>query len=169
MVLGSFLLAASAAAALADPGAIVFHDRVRKSGPVFTLGDVADLTSLPDPLRLRAAPLVLIDGVMERHDRVWSHRMLASRARALMPALGPRLSQPYSGFLHIQAKEQQISASGRNPEAVSIGDAVTTRLRIGIYMIERQGHALQPAKSGERFFVRTSDGVLSAHCCGGER
>jgi hypothetical protein len=163
------LTAIAAGAAFANPGAIVFHDNIRKSGPVLTLGDVADLTQLPVTIRARAASLALVDGAMARPGMTLRHHLLASRTRALMPLLGPRLDQTYPGALRINPTAPGISASGGDPEAVVVGDAVTTRLHFGIYTIERNGRALQSAKSGEWFFVRTSGGVISAQCCGGVR
>ncbi len=157
------------AAAIADPSAIVFHDKIQKSGPVLALGDVAELRRLPVTMRARAASLALYTDGAVRPGLTLSHRMLASRTRALMPVLGPWLDQAYHGVLHINATVQRISASRGGLKAVVVGDAVTTHLRAGIYTIEREGRALQSAKSGERFFVRTTDGVVAAYCCDGAR
>jgi flagella basal body P-ring formation protein FlgA len=161
------LTAIAAGAAIANPGIIVFHDNIRKSAPVLTLGDVADLTQLPVTIRARAASLVLVDGAMARPGMTLSHHLLASRTRALMPLLGPQLDQTYSGALRLNAMAPVIAASGSDFDAVVVGESVTIRLHFGIYTIERNGRALQSAKSGERFFVRTSGGVISALCCGG--
>jgi hypothetical protein len=72
-------------------------------------------------------------------------------------------------MFHDNASPRRVCASTSNSETVSAGDAVTTRLRIGSYTIEREGRALQAAKPGARFFIRTSDGVLAVYNCGGEQ
>ncbi|MBS0503421.1 MAG: hypothetical protein JSS55_06375 [Proteobacteria bacterium] len=134
-------------------------------GPV-ALGQVADLSVLPGSLRRRASGLAL----MARPARATliRHRLLASRARALMPALRPWLTEDQAGILqlapHADVQPVQLIAAGASEPARGASVAVLTR--IGLVTIERRGTAVQDARRGERAFVRFADGsVVSARCC----
>jgi hypothetical protein len=155
-----FLVAATSGSAIS------FHDAIRTASGVVTLGDAAELVVLPPALRERAASLVLVNATRSRQSI--AHNALAARARSRMPALGPWLSRTYAGMVRMDRsspRSAEIVAASSNPDAVAAGEAIVTRLRIGGYMIERNARALQAARAGERFFVRTPDGVLSPYCC----
>jgi len=56
------------------------------------------------------------------------------------------------------------------PPAIAVGDRVAIVARIGHTMVARKATALQPARDGQRFFVRTDDGaVFAAPAVGGGR
>ena len=156
------------AAAAAQPGAIAFREVLELPQAALRLGDVADMAEVPPELRARASALVLARG---REARVWSHRYLAARARSLMPALGPWLIGDYPGTLRID------QARGRNQPVMALidklpvayGDKLTARATTGIFTIDREATALQPAESGTFVFVRTRDGVIKSLCCGERR
>lgn len=145
---------------------IAFKDEaVAARGPV-TLGQVADVSALPASMRRRASDLVLI----ERPARVVtvSHRVLASRARSLMPALAPWLGEIRSGTLRLEAHHdaQPVRLVSDGGSRAIRGGSVTVVTRAGPFTIERRGTAVQDARSGERGFVRFADGsVVSATCC----
>jgi hypothetical protein len=168
--LAASLVLVMAASNGASVGNVMFHDATRTSAQVVRLGNIADLSSVPISLRPQAAALALFETTPV--EQVVGQHQVASRARSLMPALGPWLSRPYSGVVRIEGRFVQgpkTVVESNGPDGVVAGAAVITRLRLGIYTIERNGLALQPAKFGERLFVRTSDGVLSAYCCEGMR
>ena len=141
--------------------------RLGRSGDRFgSLGDVAELANVPPTVRARAAPLVI---ARDRKAAAWSHRYLASRARALMPALGPWLAGDYPGTLRIAKRHNPpvVALAAKLP--VAYGDKLTARTTIGIFTIDREATALQSAESGALVFVRTRDGVIRSLCCGERR
>lgn len=156
------------AAAAAQPGAIVFREVLEPPTATLRLGDVAEMADVPPQLRVRASALVI---ARDGQAKVWSHRYLAARARSLMPALGPWLAGDYPGTLRIDEtrgqKQPILALTDRLP--VAYGDKLTARATIGIFMIDRDATALQPAESGAFVFVRTRDGVMKSLCCGERR
>lgn len=114
--------------------------------------------------------LVLSTSPNWRQERRFDKRLLASRARALVPALKPWLSIAYSGSVRVlraSAPQPELVAGRLDGEAVKAGSPVIARIAVGPFSIEREGTAVQAGEPGERFFLRTRDGqILAARCCG---
>jgi hypothetical protein len=158
------LFLAFAALAQPQPASLGFRDAISVKGSTLTLGDVADLS-----VRDKASALVLMSVDKRRRGQLIPHGLLAARARALMPGLKSWFSGRYVGQLQLNPPRGdyvRIVASGNDAGAVDRGDKLMVRLQAGPISISRPAHALQSAKAGERFFVRTSDGVIAATCCG---
>jgi hypothetical protein len=163
------LFLAFAALAQPQPASLGFRDAISVKGSTLTLGDVADLNRLPLSVRDKASALVLMSVDKRRRGQLIPHGLLAARARALMPGLKSWFSGRYVGQLQLNPPRGdyvRIVASGNDAGAVDHGDKLMVRLQAGPISISRPAHALQSAKAGERFFVRTSDGVIAATCCG---
>lgn len=158
----------AAAAAAAQPGAIAFREVLEPLPGALRLGDVIEITDVPPQLRARASVLVI---ARDGQPRAWSHRYLAARARSLMPALGPWLTGDYPGTLQIYKargrKQPVLALTDKLP--VAYGDKLTARATTGIFTIDREATALQPAESGTFVFMRTRDGVIKSLCCGERR
>lgn len=134
-------------------------------GPVI-LGQIADLSAVPESLRRRASDLVLMERPAQ--PAAISYQSLASRARSLMPALRPWLNKVQVGTLrlngHYDAHPVELIAADASD--MIEGANVTVVTRAGPFTIERRGTAVQDARSGESSFVRFADGtVVSAACC----
>lgn len=156
---------------ITDP--LMFHTHARVPGDMVRLGDVADVSSLPESLRDRAAstPVARTGG----QRRVLSSRRMSERARAAMPALSgwlpsspDQLVQVDSDMVQEAPAQSARTASPHEPD-ISRGDALTIRVAIGPVVVEREVHALQSGRRGRPIFVRTAEGrVLSARVAGGE-
>ena len=159
--------AAVAAAALISPDPLVFRSQVRVTGDLVRLGDVADLSPLPEALRDRAAstPVARIG----THRQVLSSRLLSERARAAMPALSTWLPSSPDRPVDVEpiaAPEtptpSTLAAKPYEPD-INPGDTLTMRVAVGSVVVEREVHALQSGRRGHPVFVRTAEGrVLSA-------
>jgi len=134
------------------------------AGPI-ALGAVADLSVLPDALRLRAAALAV--GAAQAGDRNVPDGLLGARARSLMPVLGCWLPDDYGKALirlrvaptpSAAATPTMAALPWRQPAAVRRGDHLRLATVAGPVRVERDVEALQPARDGQRLFVRAADG-----------
>ncbi|MFA7603952.1 MAG: flagella basal body P-ring formation protein FlgA [Novosphingobium sp.] len=151
---------------------LIFAADAEIRGDIVRLGDVADVTVLPLELRLKAAdlPLAVLDKAATRASV--STGFLAAQARARMPLLGRWLARSDREFVTLTRPAAAglpiVRAAGT--QGVTKGEAVTVRVAIGPFRVEREGVALGTAHPDERVFVRTADGqVISAVCREGER
>jgi hypothetical protein len=162
--IGGWIVAASAA------GLITFHSDVRPPQNLLRLGDVADVSVLPDALRERAVILPLLRLPKGKDDVQISTGALKSRARALIPALGPWFGEKAEGTVHVRRmtpRATTLLAQALTDHGVAKGDKVRVTLRTGIFTIERDAVAMSNAKPGQRFFARTTDHkALPVLCCG---
>lgn len=164
-----FLAIVITTSAVAVPRPVPLVERLEhRSGPV-RLGEVADLAPLPSGLRERASKLQIAVIRSVKESVSIPHRQIAARARAMLPALGPWLVVASDDLLLINTER----SARRLPTATSAsGDVIVARepvvatVSAGIFRIHREGIALQDAAPGERLFVRTPDGVITALCCG---
>jgi hypothetical protein len=121
---------------------------------------------MPVPLRNQAAGLRLFVIAPNRKEQNVSQEAMASRVRSLMPALGPCLADRYAGDTRIRmGATNNMMAVPVGGDAIASGDRVSARIKAGIFTVERAGVAMQSAHRGERFFMRTRDGAISAQCC----
>jgi hypothetical protein len=171
-MISAYILSASVSLAPVQMDQIRFAEKIVASANMITLGDVANLESLPVPLRKQASalPMMMVGG---SGGRAIQHSQLASRARSLMPALAPWLHGSFEGQLVISGRFAQsrlpMARCDSGPEAVEIGRAVVVRVTAGPYQIERKATALQSARAGDRLFVRTADGdALAVQCEGSD-
>lgn len=92
MAFAAFVLALGlTAAAPPETPAIVYGRDVEIAAGQITLGDVADLSALPAPLREKAGRLIVARFPAGRDNATFSAARLSERGRALMPALAPWL------------------------------------------------------------------------------
>ncbi len=158
------LVAALALALTAPPDLVAFLPRASVRGEVVRLGDVADLSALPEPLRARAGttPVARVG----EGPQTLSTRRLAARARAAMPGLSPWLAAEADGVVEVVSAPVETPAPVPNPVAVapvspiSPGDVLTLRVTVGPVTVEREVRALQAGAPGQPVFVRTDDGVV---------
>lgn len=154
-----FLLLAALAAGVADP--LVFRAETTVSGPVVTLADVADLSSLPPRLRERAERLPV--ATISTSRTVLSTRAVSARARAAVPGLTSWLPDrtdrdivALAPALAAAPAALRVAADG----AIQTGDRLTVRVEVGPVAVEREVTALQAGQPGRDLFVRTAEGVL---------
>ncbi|WP_088307319.1 hypothetical protein [Novosphingobium sp. B 225] len=163
MGLGALLIAASAL------GTITFAAEAEVTGPTVRLGDVAELSAVPESLRRQAAGLPLARLALDQRRTVMDRAELAARARALMPVLRdllPAGSAPVTILRHTGLPALPL-ASGAAPGLIRKGEPVSVAVRAGPVMIRRSAKALQGATAGEQLFVATAErDVLTAVCCG---
>jgi hypothetical protein len=163
------LFLATAAAAPVPAQQMLFAEQIVAGESTLVLDKVADLSVLPDALRKSAAELSILPVGSDAQRGSYTHSQLASRARSLMPALGPWLVGPFEGTLTISHRENLPAAlCNGDDEGIAKGAPVVVRFVAGPFQIERAATALQPAKAGERLFVRTADGEALAVKCGGD-
>jgi hypothetical protein len=162
------ILLLSAAATVSPAGAVVFHHDVQLAAATsLTLGEVADLSVLPSEMRSSAAALVVVTIQKSRTIGSVPHAVLASRARSLMPALGPWLPSEQQGSVNIAPRANtNLGFTARcGEDGLEKGASVTLRLTTRDISIDRSALVLQTAKSGQRFFAKAADGtVLNATC-----
>ncbi|MFI4973088.1 MAG: hypothetical protein ACHP84_00955 [Caulobacterales bacterium] len=91
---------------------IVFAAQSQVSGPAVTLGAIADLSPLPLGLRGRAASLVIALAPHRSDHFKISTRRAAARARALMPALGPWLTDQPDATVGVSVANRRKAPSG---------------------------------------------------------
>lgn len=162
---------AAAAVIISDP--LMFHARARVPGDVVRLGDVADVSPLPEALRDRAASTPVAR--MGAQRQVLSSRVMSERARAAVPALSAWLLSSADQLVQVDSDMVSETPAPSAPTArphepdISRGDALTIRVAIGPVVVEREVHALQSGRRGRPVFVRTAEGrVLSARVADGE-
>ena len=168
MGVATFLVGAALVGAPAD---IAFVDRFQTIAEEVRLGDIAKLDALPPALAKMAQNLVLVSSPKWHDQRVVSRNDLASRARALMPALGPWFSVQQTGVVLIargRAPLLTLRVLRSDGKAIAKGDHLQAQLHSGIFTIERDVTALQPARTGEGFFARTTNGDVLSVRFGGE-
>lgn len=160
-MLGAILMAG---ALIASP--VEFRDKAVIDDADIRLGAVADLGNLPVELRTRAEQLVLYPMSDARGATIINHAQLASRARALLPALSPWLSGRFEGTIQIGPSPSPaprfIMSCG---EVVPKGAFVTAAIDAGWFRVERKVQALQRGAPGSAFFARTSDGEVAKVYC----
>jgi hypothetical protein len=151
----------------ANGGMIAFREVADWPKAALRLGDVAELSIVPEPVRKRALALPLVDRLPKQGPLRLTHAMLAARVRSRMPMLSPWLAQSHSGMLRLERRSSKpsIAALGDGNLGVAAHAPLRVRLKVGMFSIEREALALQAAKPGEAMFVRTSDGPLAVHCC----
>jgi hypothetical protein len=154
--------------ALAAARGISFVPEVVVRGDTVHLGDVADVSVLPENVRSRAEKLPLMRLPTNQKPLKLSGSEIAARARSLMPVLAPWFGSA-SGTVSIMRRNNdpmQIVANASQLGGIAKDDTVRVTIVAGIYTIERQAIAMSDAQIGERFFVKTQDRkVLSALCC----
>ena len=150
---------------VADP--LVFHSQARVCGDVVRLGDVADVSTLPEALRDRAASAPVAR--MGAQRQILSSRVMSERARSAVPALSAWLPSSPEQWVEVDADRVSETPAPSGPTARSHepdiipGDTLTLRVAIGPVEIEREVYALQSGRRGRPVFVRTAEGrVLSA-------
>lgn len=146
---------------------LAFSSEAEISIEDITLGAVADLKDLPADLRARAEQLVLYPMPDNRDVAVFEHSKLASRARAMLPALSPWLSERFEGALRIDSVSKSPSRLTTScGDGVPKGAFVLSVVNAGWFRVERKVEALQQGDPGKSFFVRTSDGDVTTVYCG---
>ncbi|HYC68878.1 hypothetical protein [Brevundimonas sp.] len=147
-----------------EPDPVTFRPQVSVRGDVVRLGDVADLSAVPEPLRARAVdtPVARVIG----GSQSLSIRVMAARARAALPGLSPWLAIEGDGVVRItSAPIESPTAPANSPTSapapsVSAGDVLTLRVTVGPVTVEREVRALQAGVPGGALFVRTADGAV---------
>jgi hypothetical protein len=168
MLVGAHLLAASLASCSSP---VVFRDEATVTSRSVTLGQIANLDTLPPSMKVEAATIHLFDFRPRQKQIRVTQSDLVSRARSLLPSLAPCLPRQQTGDVTISFGDARISpifVRSTSGTGFKSGDKVATRLDAGIFSIEREGVAMQDGVPGARAFVRTRDGVLSALCCEGQ-
>ncbi len=165
-MIGAVFFLASSAIAVSP---LSFISEAKVTTPLLRLGDVADVNALPLVLRQKARALVLMRLSHSRGPIVLKLSDIASRARSLMPSLGPWVP-PQKGTLLLVRRTQsplKIMAIANTAGGITKNDKVRVKIEAGSFTIEREGIALSHAKPGETLFIRTPDRkALSAQCCG---
>jgi hypothetical protein len=159
----------SALVALLPVQPLVFVEEAKVAAPVLTLGDVADVATLPVALRKDAEKLVLMKLPASRASLTLSAADVAAKARSLIPSLTPWVEGATGNILihRRSADPRRIIAIASGPDGITKDDSVRVRIASGPFTIEREGRALSNAKNGDRLFIRTEDRkALSAMCCG---
>lgn len=166
-----FLVALIATVAVATDDPVSFVAQAETSGDIVRLADVAELSGLPSGLRERAAAAPVAR--LRADDQTLSSRDVARRARAAVPALAAWLPSAPDQPIRVRrvADQTAVSAPPAAPPAapaIRAGDPLTVRIDIGPVTVEREVHAIQPARAGHAVFVRTPEGaVLRAHLADG--
>lgn len=165
----AFLLGAALAGA---PQSLAFTNRVQTSSKDVVLGDVASLQALPPKLQEAARQLVLMPAPKWHEVRIVRHSFLASRARSMMPVLSPWLAGSQTGMAEIaRGSNPRMDVTTVKLDGIQIvkSEHLRAKVRVGVFTIERDVTALQPASPGGQFFARTESGeVLSVHYGGAE-
>ncbi len=131
-----------------------------------TLGSVADIQNLPVELRKDAEQLKLYRLAKGQRETRLGHAQLASRARALFPALSPWLSGKFEGAVRVGRVARPVPQLVADcSSGVSKGDDVTAVMDAGWFRVERKVEALQQGGQGSAFFARTSDGEVAKIFC----
>jgi hypothetical protein len=168
MILGS-LSFASSIIALALAGSVSLVPTAMVRGDVLRLGDVADISQLPMPMRDRASRLELMN-LPENHDPVrFRGEDIAARARSLLPALAPWLVQIKGDIVVRRRSADPLMpvAHATRTDGILKDEPVQLTISAGIYTIERRGTAMSDGQPGSKLFIRTEDGkAISALCCG---
>lgn len=146
---------------------LVFVNEARIIGSVVALSDVADVSVLPDGLRLLATrvPVARVrDG-----EQTLSSKVMASRARSAIPALASWLPSNSDHDVVIVAQTPDLPANTIRPRAlpvgpmIEVGDRLSVVTRVGPVEVARDVQALQSAHPGQHLFVLTKNGdVLTA-------
>lgn len=140
---------------------LAFVAQVELRGEILHLGDVADLSSLPDALAARADATALLrvdrgalHTAVARHD-------LAVQVGARLPFLAGCFAET-GGPVVIRRQIAAVTprAISPGPAGFAKGEQVAVRIVSGTFAIERTGTAGSDAKPGGRMFVRTSDGQV---------
>jgi len=149
-----------------QPAPIAFHTDVMIEEHPVRLADIADLSTVPAHLRARASNMVVAPA-RSRPETIPLAPLVAG-LRARMPVLGCWLPRSTGGEIrvHIDAARTQLSASEKpmpraawqSGPSVQSHDRVNLEVAIGAVRIERRVEALQPARPGQRLFVRDADG-----------
>lgn len=168
MILGS-LSFVSSIIALALAGSVPLAPTAIVRGDVLHLGDVADTSQLPMPMRDRATKLALMN-LPDNNDPVRLRgEDIAARARSLVPALAPWLAQ-MKGDIVVRRRSAKLLvpvALATRADGIPKDDPVQLTVSAGIYIIERRGIAMSDGRPGSKLFIRTEDGkAISALCCG---
>jgi hypothetical protein len=140
---------------------IAFFDVVETNVAEIHLGDVADLKVLPPELINKAQSLVLVESPAWHKAQSFKQLFLASRARALLPALNSWLDGSFTKTTTVKRGTTSPTATVSPREGglpYGKGDLVRVRLSVGAFTIERDAVAMQNGVAGEHFFVRTIDG-----------
>lgn len=100
---GAYAIIASGliAAVSTPPAAVALQSDVIVQDPQVELGELMNLSHLPPALSLRAASLPITRFQPGETQMMLSTQRLAERARALMPALGPWLSNTSAGSITV--------------------------------------------------------------------
>ncbi|MBU6267867.1 MAG: hypothetical protein KGN34_10025 [Sphingomonadales bacterium] len=158
-----------AAVAVALSAALAFATDVEFRGERLRLGDVADLSPLPEPIRARAAALELARIRRGAEQVRLPSSWLAAQARARMPLLGawlPADARAATVTLH-RPLRPGLPFVTSGAEGVAKGARVAVRIDAGIFHIQRDGVALADARPGERLFVLTADHQMISALCQG--
>jgi hypothetical protein len=157
-------------AAAMPQSTIIFRPFVAMETRQITLGTVADLSRLPEPLRSKARQIMLFqipDG--ERYVRL-PLIQIASRARSLFPALIPWLPRTPTGDV-ILARSVRSSvrmvATASAQGSIEAGSPVNVSVYSGAFRIDLGAIAMQKGQKGRYFFAKSSTGeLLRVECCG---
>ena len=115
-MLGCVFIAAIYAATLPQAGPVVFAGAAQIDQPRIHLGDIANLSSLPPRLRDRAGSLTIANLPNGRDRMALSRKWTVERARALMPALAPWLTDDTDSAITVRlTKSAQSDADAHIP------------------------------------------------------
>lgn len=145
---------------------IAFRETVEVDAAELKLGDIADVSKLPSYLRIKAAKLRLY--AMPKGVHRFDHVQLASRARSLMPTLGPWLSEAQGELVAYRGARQVALQAQCGSDGLDRGARANVSIDAGPFRIEREVWLLQRAEPGRRFFAKTSDGDVIAAVCAEE-
>jgi hypothetical protein len=168
MILGSLSLTPSIIG-LALAGSVSLAPTAMVRGDVLRLADIADVSALPAPLRDRAGSLALMTLPDSNDPLHLRGEDIASRARSLLPALAPWLTDLKGKVVVTRRNADPLTpwANATRPVGIRKGDSVQVTVSAGIYKIERQGIAMSDVQPGDGLFVKTKDGkAVSVMCCG---
>jgi hypothetical protein len=140
---------------------IRFQTSAEVDGVVAKLGDVADLSNLPPEVRARAATMAVA-----RHGSapVQTLEGIQRRLRAQMPILRCWLAASEPTTIRIAYHPSRPASlparewAWQTATDVQPGDEIHLTVNAGPVRIDRQVRALQPARAGQRLFVRDADG-----------
>lgn len=158
------LLFALAAGVIAAAGPVAFRTETSVRGDTVRLGDIADLSALPEALRARAiaTPVARV----REGSQSLSTRVMAARARAAIPGLSPWLTVEGDDLVHVTSVREatppapRVAVASIPVSAVLAGDVLTLHIEVGPVTVERPVRALQSGSAGRYVFVRTADGSV---------
>lgn len=140
---------------------LAFFAQVGLRGEILHLGDVADLSALPQPLARRAGGTALLRVDRDAPQTTVARNELAAQIGARLPVLAGCFAEagdPVVIRRAIAPAAPRVIAA--DTSGIAKGEKVGVRIVSGPFAIERSGIAAGDAKPGSRLFVRTGNGQV---------